>query len=106
MSGQILETKLYMPPLRRKVGFRPRLIERLNQGLQHKLILISAPAGYGKTTLVNEWASGGEWPTAWLSLDKGGNDPARFLAYFVAAWQTVAEDVRKGGLGMIQLPHP
>jgi LuxR family maltose regulon positive regulatory protein len=84
-----------MPPLRRKVVFRPRLIERLNQGLQHKLILISAPAGYGKTTLVNEWASGGEWPTAWLSLDKGDNDPARFLAYFVAAVQTVAENVGK-----------
>ena len=56
MSTPILATKLYIPPPRPKVVLRPRLIERLNEGLcGHKLTLISAPAGFGKTTLVSEW---------------------------------------------------
>jgi LuxR family maltose regulon positive regulatory protein len=94
-----------MPPPRRNVVFRPRLIERLEEGLNRKLILISAPAGFGKTTLVHEWASSCKWPAAWLSLDKGDNDPARFLTYLVAALQTVAENVGKGVLGMLQSPQ-
>jgi LuxR family maltose regulon positive regulatory protein len=89
----ILAAKLYIPPARAKVVSRPRLIERLNQGLGEnhgfgqalgfgrKLTLISAPAGFGKTTLVSEWVAGCQRPTAWLSLDEGDNDPARFLTY-------------------------
>jgi LuxR family transcriptional regulator, maltose regulon positive regulatory protein len=102
----ILATKLYMPPLRPKVVFRPRLIERLNEGLHGKLILISAPAGFGKTTLVSEWVAGFERPSAWLSLDEGDNDPARFLAYLVAALQTITANIGKGVLGMLQSPQP
>ncbi len=69
---------------------RPRLIERLNVGLHGKLTLISAPAGFGKTTLLSEWLAGGGQSepgarVAWLSLDEGDNDVARFLAYLVAA---------------------
>ena len=91
MAVPILATKLYAPPPRINVVSRPRLIERLDEGLSadHKLTLISAPAGFGKTTLVSEWIAGCEQPAAWLSLDEGDNAPVRFLAYFFAALQTV-----------------
>ena len=89
MPTPILATKLYIPPPRPKVVLRPRLIEWLNEGLHRKLTLISAPAGFGKTTLVSEWVAGCERPAAWLSLDEGDNDPTRFLTYLVAALQRV-----------------
>jgi LuxR family maltose regulon positive regulatory protein len=95
---------------------RPRLIERLNDGLRRKLTLISAPAGFGKTTLLSEWvhsplSPGGRGQgegrrVAWLSLDEGDNDPARFWAYFVAALQTVEAGIGKGVLGALQSPQP
>src|ERR1700680_4490721 len=65
MPTPILATKLYIPRLRPNVVSRPRLIERLNEGLHGKLTLISAPAGFGKTTLVSEWLAGGPRLTAW-----------------------------------------
>src|SRR5438034_1741305 len=102
----ILATKLYIPPLRPNVVSRPRLIERLNEGLLRKLTLISAPAGFGKTTLISAWVKGIERPTAWLSLDEGENDPARFLTYLVAALQTIAATIGKGVLGVLQSPQP
>src|SRR5207302_11327223 len=92
--------------LRAKVVSRPRLIERLNEGLHRKLTLISAPAGFGKTTLISEWVEGIERPTAWLSLDEGENDPARFLTYLVAALQTIAANIGEGVLGVLQSPQP
>jgi LuxR family transcriptional regulator, maltose regulon positive regulatory protein len=106
MSTPILATKLYIPPPRPKVVFRPRLIDRLNEGLHRKLTLISAPAGFGKTTLVSEWVAGCERPSAWLSLDEGDNDPTRFLAYLIAALQTIAANIGKGVLGMLLSPQP
>ena len=106
MPAPILATKLYVPPHRPKVVLRPRLIERLNEGLQHKLTLISAAAGFGKTTLVSEWVAGYERPASWLSLDEGDNDPNRFLAYLVAALQTVAADIGAGVLAALQSPQP
>src|SRR5437588_6964626 len=102
----ILTTKLYIPPLRPNVVSRPRLIERLNEGLLRKLTLISAPAGFGKTTLISAWVKGIERPTAWLSLDEGENDPARFLTYLVAALQTIAATIGKGVLGVLQSSQP
>jgi LuxR family maltose regulon positive regulatory protein len=75
------------------------LIERLNEGLHCKLTLISAPAGFGKTTLVSEWVAGCKQPVAWLSLDEGDNDPARFLTYFVAALQTLPPKTGGAKLG-------
>src|SRR5437588_3745984 len=102
----LLATKLYIPRLRPNVVLRPRLIERLNGGLYRKLTLISAPAGFGKTTLVSEWVEGIERPTAWLSLDEGDNDPARFLTYLVAALQTIAPTIGEGVLGVLQSPQP
>ncbi|OLB32759.1 MAG: LuxR family transcriptional regulator [Ktedonobacter sp. 13_2_20CM_53_11] len=109
MPTPILATKLYIPPLRPHVVIRPRLIERLNEGLHRKLTLIAAPAGFGKTTLVSEWVEGIERPrarTAWLSLDEGDNDPARFLTYLVAALQTIAATIGEGVLGALQSPQP
>ena len=93
MSTPVLATKLYAPLSQPGVVPRPRLTERLNEGLHRKLTLISAPAGSGKTTLVGEWVAGVERPAAWLSLDEGDNDPTRFLTYLVAALQTVAPDI-------------
>ncbi len=72
MPTPILATKLYIPRLRPNVVSRPRLLARLNEGLHRKLTLISAPAGFGKTTLVSEWLAGCERPAAWLSLDDQG----------------------------------
>ena len=106
MSTPILTTKLYIPPPQPKVVLRPRLIERLNEGLHRKLTLISAPAGFGKTTLLSEWVAGCEKPAAWLSLDEGDNDPTRFLAYLVAALQTIAPNIGEGVLGVLQSPQP
>ena len=87
---------------------RPKLIERLNQGLElgHKLSLISAPAGFGKTTLVSEWLAGCARPAAWLSLDERDNDPTRFLAYLVAALQTLTANIGAGLLAVLQSPQP
>jgi LuxR family maltose regulon positive regulatory protein len=106
MSTPTLVTKLYIPPPQPKVVLRPRLIERLDEGLYRKLILISAPAGFGKTTLLSEWVAACELPVAWLSLDEGDNDPTRFLSYFVAALQTIAPNIGEGVLGVLQSPHP
>src|SRR6266581_1876932 len=106
MPTPILATKLYIPRLRPNVVSRPRLIERLNEGLHRKLTLISAPAGFGKTTLVSEWVFGCQRPAAWLSLDEGENDPARFLTYLVAALQTLAATLGEGVLTLLQSPQP
>ena len=107
MSTPILATKLYIPPPRPKIVLRPRLIERLNEGsASRKLTLISAPAGFGKTTLVSEWVADCKRPVAWLSLDEGDNDPARFLTYLVAALQTIAADIGAGVLAVLQSPQP
>ena len=94
----ILAAKLFIPPLRHNFVRRPRLIDRLNQGLAAgcKLTLISASAGFGKTTLVSEWAAGCGRKVAWLSLDEEDNDLTRFLTYFIAALQTLALSKAEG----------
>lgn len=102
MPTPILATKLYIPAPRPKLVLRPRLIERLNQGLHHKLTLISAPAGFGKTTLVSEWIVDCEYPVAWLALDEGDNDPTRFLAYLISAIQTINPHIGEGMLNALQ----
>lgn len=102
MSTSVLVTKLYIPPPRPKVVSRPRLIERLNEGLHRTLTLIAAPAGFGKTTLVSDWVEAIERPVAWLSLDEGDSDPARFLAYLIAALQTIAPTIGAGLSGVLQ----
>ena len=81
----LLATKLYMPAPPPGLVPRPRLAERLDEGLTRGLVLVSAPAGYGKTVLLADWAQRAQFPAAWLSLDAGDNDPARFWRYAVAA---------------------
>src|SRR3981081_1881501 len=106
MPTTILATKLYIPRLRPTVINRSRLIERLNEGLHRNLVLISAPAGFGKTTLVSEWVVGCQRPAAWLSRDEGDNDPTRFLIYIAAALQTIAANIGEGVLSVLQSPQP
>lgn len=104
MDTPILVTKLYAPQPGPKVVLRPRLLARLNEGLYRKVTLVSAPAGYGKTTLVGAWAAACERPVAWLSLDAEDNDPTRFLTYFIASLQTPANrqaPARKIGAGVL-----
>lgn len=106
MPAPILTTKLYIPPPQPGVVRRHRLTEHLNEGLHRKLTLISAPAGFGKTTLIGEWLTGCERPAAWLSLDEGDNDPTRFLSYLVAALQTIAPNIGEGVPGALRSPQP
>ena len=94
----LLATKLHVPGSRPGFVSRPRLAERLDQGLEPGVVLVCAPAGYGKTVLLADWARGGGRRVAWLSLDAGDNDPARFWRHAVAALDRarpgVAERVR------------
>ena len=108
MPAPILATKLYIPPPRAAVVPRRRLIERLDEGLARgcKLTLISASAGFGKTTLVSEWVAQCARPVAWLALDEGDNDLTRFLTYLAAALQTVAAEIGNAALAMLQAPQP
>lgn len=106
MPTPILATKLFIPPPRPQFVPRLHLIERLNAGLHHKLTLISAAAGFGKTTLVSEWVVGSQRPTAWLSLDESDSDPPRFLSYLIAAVQTIAPTIGAGVLTVLQAPQP
>lgn len=92
MKFSLLSTKLYIPPPLSDLVFRPRLIEQLSAGLKGKLTLLSAPAGYGKTTLLSTWLNQFDRPAAWLSLDEGDNDIARFLDYLIAALQTLVPE--------------
>src|SRR4030042_6520165 len=103
---QTLSTKLFIPPLRSKLVVRERLVQKLNQGLECGLILVSAPAGYGKTTLLSAWIDQLGCAKAWLSLEEGDNDPLRFLTYLVAALQTIAANIGEGVLGVLQSPLP
>lgn len=90
-AAPILSAKISVPPVRPPLVLRRHLHERLNQGLQCKLTLVSAPAGYGKTTLLAEWAASAPLPTAWLSLDVEDNTPGDFCAYFWAALNRVVD---------------
>ena len=119
MTNFVLTTKLYIPPTRPKLVSRPQLIKKLNEGLHRKLTLISAPAGFGKTTLVSDWianlqldaekgiqlanrTSRNKNRVAWLSLDEGDNDLNSFLIYFIAAIQTVEPDIGQEPLAALQ----
>jgi len=100
----ILDTKLQLPPLRQKSIPRPGLIEKMNESLHGRLTLISAPAGFGKTTLASEWIASCKKPSVWLSLDAGDGDFSRFMTYLVAALQTLNVGIGKMVLAALQSP--
>ncbi len=111
MAVPLLRTKLHIPALRAKLVSRPHLTERLNAGTYRRLTLVSAPAGFGKTTLLSEWAhyrseADPPLPVAWVSLNKGDNDPTRFWSYFIAALQTIYPTIGESALAALQSPRP
>ena len=109
MPATLLATKLFTPLVGKNLVLRPHLFEKLDGGLQpsHHLILISAPAGFGKTTLVSKWVSSVHLPTTWLSLDRRDDDPGSFFAYLIAALQKVNANIGReieSVLQTVQLP--
>ena len=94
MTDRLLETKFHTPLWRSDGVIRPRLLDQLRAGLmeQRKLTLVSAPAGYGKTSLITSWlySSTESMRNIWLSLEKSDNEPARFLSYWVTAWNRIS----------------
>jgi len=105
MVSPLIATKLNMPRLRPGAVVRPRLKERLDEGLHRKLSLISGSAGYGKTTLVSEWLYNCDLRVTWLSLDEGDNDINRFLAYLIAALRSIAEHQKWCVSDVLQSPQ-
>ena len=102
----LLPTKLHVPRLRPSLVPRAHLVERLEQGADRALTLVSAPAGFGKTTLLAQWLMESEIPVAWLSLEAEDNDPTRFLSYLIAALQTLDAQVGTTALEMLHTPQP
>ena len=109
MPQALVTTKLHAPRTRPNLVSRPRLGEALGASKGRAVTLVSAPAGFGKTTLLAEWlearATGGK-AVAWLSLDEADDDLARFLAYLVGALRTVEEGIGEGVLGSLLSPQP
>jgi LuxR family maltose regulon positive regulatory protein len=108
VSRSLLSTKFYVPPVRPTLISRPRLLERLAHGLCGPLTLISAPAGYGKTTLFSEWRTGpgASVQIAWLSLDVADNDPLLFFQYLLSCLNIIQPDVAHDLLPLLQSPEP
>ena len=108
MNGQPLVTKLSAPQSPPVLVARSRLSDQLKEGTGRKLTLISAPAGFGKTTLLGEWRMvqlGEGWPTGWVSLEQSDNDVARFWTYVITALQTLQSDVGEGAASLLRSPQ-
>ena len=114
MTIPLLKTKLYIPPTKSDLLERPRLVNRLLEGLDGKLTLISAPAGFGKTTLLTSWIHSKEEkirsssslpPSAWISLDEGDNDPVRFVSYLITALRKIQPEVGGSTFDIMQTPN-
>ena len=107
--SSLLATKLHRLSVPAKRVQRPHLIQHLNEGLEsgRQITLVSAPAGFGKTTCISEWVNGLDLPITWLWLDESDNDPVRFFAYFITALQKVDENIGRDIEGVLrsgQLP--
>ncbi len=105
MSSPLLRTKFFKPQSQSGLVVRPRLIERLNAGLNRKMTLVSSPAGYGKTTLVSEWLGHINISAGWLSLDEEDNDASRFWNYILAALQSSIADLGESTQRLLQAPQ-
>ena len=102
----ILNTKLYIPPKRSTLVARPGVLKKLEQGLNHPVTLVSAPAGFGKTTLLSEWHTsekGLSKPLAWLSLDSEDNDIERFMLYIAVTLDTLKRGISDSVLPRLQM---
>ncbi len=102
----LLATRFHRPLPRTHLVRRPQLAERLAQGVMGPLTLVSAPAGFGKTTLLAQWLAESGMPVAWLSLEPGDNEPVRFLSYLIAALQTLDPHLGAVALTLLQMPQP
>ncbi len=102
----LLATKLHLPRPRALLVPRSHLLERLQQGMAGTLTLVSAPAGFGKTTLLAQWLAVSGMPVAWLSLEAEDNDPTRFLSYLIAALQTLDAQLGTTALALLHIPQP
>src|SRR3954465_2092661 len=105
MVMPLLRAKFYIPPLRPNQVRREHLIKRLQENSARPLTLISAPAGFGKSTLVSQWLTHIEYAAAWLSLDEDDNDLARFLTYLIGALQTRQANVGDRALELLAAPE-
>lgn len=111
-SRPLLQTKLYRPRARRGAVSRPRLLEQLDRGLASNVTVVSAPAGFGKSTLLADWLAeasargNGDLAAAWLSLDAGDDDPAAFWTYVIASLRTIAPGVGAEALALVETPGP
>ena len=106
MTNPLLSTKFHIPSVRSSVVKRSRLLEELDRGMECKLILISAPAGFGKTTLLSEWLRQTRMPISWLSLNESDNEFERFFSYFVAALQQSYGKIGESTLSMLRSTEP
>ena len=102
----LLATRLHVPRPRAQLVPRSHLTRRLQQGAERALTLISAPAGFGKTTLLAQWLAQSGMPVAWLSLEAQDNDPTRFLSYLIAALQTLDAQLGTTALALLRTPQP
>ena len=93
VTDALLATKFFIPPPRSNLVRRQRLLDRLDESVRDgkRLMLISTPAGYGKTTLLAEWLQRSDYPKVWLSLDDGDNDPVKFMTYLVYALRDISQ---------------
>jgi LuxR family maltose regulon positive regulatory protein len=105
VNSNLLTTKLYPPAPRHNFVLRRHVLESLEEALNHKLILLAAPPGYGKTTLLSIWTDRTELPIAWLSLDSDDNDPSLFLQYLITSLQTINPEVGHASLSQLKTPQ-
>src|ERR671932_1865195 len=106
MLDPLLATKLHLPRVRRHLIARPRLLARLDEARAARLLLVSAPAGFGKTTVLADWIHRHNLRAAWLALDAQDNDPFRFWRYLLPALRTLQPDLGADALAMLRSPQP
>jgi LuxR family maltose regulon positive regulatory protein len=108
LEQSLIKTKLFIPPAPPELVRRPRLLDKIQAALNYKLTLVSAPAGFGKTTLLSEWICDSQLPTftAWLSLEEADNDPRRFWEYFIATLRKLQPDIGGVSLELLHASQP
>ncbi|HET6482723.1 MAG TPA: hypothetical protein VFG35_22185, partial [Actinoplanes sp.] len=106
MAGSLVETKFYLPRIPRGLIARERLAERLDRGAESRLTLVSAPAGFGKTTMLADWLAGAKTRVAWVSLEENDRQPASFWSYVIEALDRVVPGVGVGALPLLQAARP